>query len=162
TTMCPAFLPGAIKVVKDPTLTISGLTPGFGSSGQDTAVVVGGAGFVSVPRVYLNPTGNPAGSVATALAAVTYQGPGTLTGVVCVVRVTDGDGTYFDYSAIGVTNASGNLNGFKAGPALITARRAPGASAGRPTAVARFVYVAGGDGGSEATPLDTVEAAPTG
>ena len=37
-------------------------TPGFGTTAADTAIVVGGAGFVSTPRVYLNPTGNPTGN----------------------------------------------------------------------------------------------------
>lgn len=265
-TACPAFLAGALKIVATPTLTVTSVVPGFGTTAQDTAVLVSGAGFVSTPRVYLNPTGNPMGSRAQALAAVTFQSAMSLSGVVragltpgtydalvvnpdgsyglktaafkvtaadapppvissvspasvvsgtstaltilgsgfrapaatlscfdagggvsggasisvtastatsvsvsavgtgayCIVRVTNGDGTFFDYSAIGVTNSSLNLTGFKASSSMTVARRALGAIAGRPTAVTRFVYAIGGDNGADSGALASVEAAPTG
>ena len=83
--------------------------------------------------------------------------------VYCVVRVTDTDNsTFFDYSAVGVTNASLNLTGFKAASNLQVTRRALAASTGRPTEVARFVYALGGDAGTDNTPRQTVEAASTG
>jgi hypothetical protein len=266
TLTCPGFLSGALRVVQTPTLTVDTITPAFGTTAADTAVVIAGAGFVAQPRVYLNPTGSPPGSRAQALAGVTFQSATSLTGVVraglpagtydvivlnpdgsfgiktalfkvtaadapppvissiapssvvsgvatqvsiqgsgfragatvalrcqdaagattagasasagtisatvmsatvtgtgvlCLVRVTNTDGTSFEYSAIGVTNSSLNLTGFRAGPALGTSRRALAASAGRPTAVARFVYAVGGDDGTDAGALDTVESAPT-
>ncbi|MFO0579081.1 MAG: hypothetical protein U1A78_34185 [Polyangia bacterium] len=81
----------------------------------------------------------------------------------CILRVTDPDNsTYFDFSAVGVTNASLNLRGFKTGSALGTARRALAAVSGRPTDVARFVYAIGGDKGADNMPLATVEAASVG
>jgi hypothetical protein len=261
---CQAFLPGALKVVSQATLTVTGISPAFGSTAQDTAGVITGAGFVSTPRAYLSPSG--AGGKAQALAAVTFQSatslsavvraglaPGkydliivnpdgsygikamaytvttaaapppvitsiapssfvtgsatpatingsgfragatvslscqdalgaavggasgsagtitdpkmsvtlTATGAVCIVRVTNQDGTYFDYSAVGVTNSSVNLGGFKAGSNMTTGRRALAAAAGRPTPVARFVYAIGGDNGADNKPLASVEAAPT-
>lgn len=266
TLTCPGFLSGALRVVPTQTLTVDAITPAFGTTAADTAVVVSGAGFVAQPRVYFNPTGSPPGSRAQALAGVTFQSATSLTGVVraglpagtydvivlnpdgsfgikaalfkgtaadapppvitsiapssvvsgtatqvsiqgsgfragatvslrcqdatgattagasasvsavsatavsatvtgtgvlCLARVTNADGTSFEYSAIGVTNASLNLTGFRAGSALTTARRALAASAGRPTAVARFVYAVGGDNGTDAGALDTVESAPT-
>ncbi len=265
-TACPAILPGALTVVATPTLTVSTVVPGAGTTAMNTAVLVNGTAFVSTPRVYLNPTGNPPDSRAQALSAVTFQsatqlsgvvlqglspgaydvlvinpdgnfgiltkgytvtsaaapppivtsivpsavvtgvattatiagsgfragvtvalscqdgngnavGGGTAsvttinatsitaqitgTGILCIVRVTNQDGTFFDYSAIGVTNASNKLTGFTVATNLTTARRALGASAGRPTFVNRFVYAIGGDNGTDAAPLATVEAAPT-
>lgn len=264
---CSAFLPQALRVVSTATLTVTSVTPGFGSAAVDTGVVItgtGGTGFVSTPRAYLSAS-NGTGQ-ALALAAVTFQsatslsavvraglppgqydlivvnpdgsygirrmaytvtaatspppiitsiapssfvtgsatastisgsgfragatltvscqdaagaavagGAGTVTavtataisasitgtGILCIVRVTNQDGTYFDYSAIGVTNASLNLTGFKSGTNLTTGRRALGAAAGRPTPVARFVYAIGGDSGADNQPTATVEAAPT-
>src|SRR5207244_6171430 len=84
-TNCAAFLFNAFKVVATPTLTVSSITPAFGSGGSNTAVVIAGSGFVSTPRVYLNnpnATGNPADLHAQALAAVTFQSATSLTGVV--------------------------------------------------------------------------------
>jgi hypothetical protein len=260
---CSAFLQSALKIVATPTLTVTNVTPGFGSTGQDTGVVITGTGFVSTPRAYLTSATTPQ---ALALAAVTYQsatslsavvrsglaagtydllvvnpdgsfgikknafvvtlaaspppvitsiapssfvtatatpatisGSGfrtgatltlscqdangnpttgssatagtitstsiaatfTATGVLCIVRVANTDGTFFDYSAIGVTNASLNLTGFKNGTNLTIGRRALAAFAGRPTPVARFVYALGGDNGQNNQPMASVEAAPT-
>ncbi|HNN53287.1 MAG TPA: hypothetical protein PKO07_19810 [Pseudomonadota bacterium] len=261
---CPAFLTGALKVVANPTLTVTSMTPGFGSAAQDTAVVIAGSGFVSTPRAYLSPsagtgqalalaavtfqnatsltavaraglaagsydlivvnpdgsfgikknaftitaaaspppvitsiapssfvTGSPTAATITgtgfrtgatltvtcqdAMGAVSAGGAGTVgtvtatsisatltgTGVLCIVRVTNQDGTFFDYSAIGVTNASGNLTGFTAATNMTVGRRALAAAAGRPTPVARFVYAIGGDNGADNKPYASVEAAPT-
>lgn len=81
----------------------------------------------------------------------------------CILRATNPDnGTYFDFSAVGVTNASLNLRGFKTGTALTTGRRAAAAAAGRPTDVARYVYVLGGDRGADNMPVASVEAASVG
>jgi hypothetical protein len=262
---CAALLRDGLKVVETPTLGVSGVTPAFGSAGQDTAAVIAGTGFVSTPRAYLSRSDGGAGVQAQALGAVTFSSGTSLTAVVrqglpagaydlvvvnpdggfgllrraftvtaanapppviqsvapssfvtgvatdaailgsgfrapavrltcfdaagatvagaaasvtsstdtriqarltavglyCLVRVTNQDGTYFDYSAVGVTNASLNLTGFRSGANLTAARRALAAAAGRPTAVARYVYALGGDSGADASPRDTIEAAPT-
>ena len=265
--ICSAYLVKGLSVVANPTITVTAMTPPFGAQDQNTAVVIDGAGFKSTPRVYLTPSGSPAGSLAQALAGVTFQSatrltavvraglvpgsydlvvvnpdgsfgiktqaflvtssaspppvitsiapssivtstatpvtiqgtgfrsgarvtltcydaanalvPGsaatvtavtpttvsatvTGTGIYCIVRVTNQDGTYFDFSAIGVTNASLNLTGFKAGTNLLVGRRALAAAAGRPTSVTRFVYAIGGDKGTDNTPLASVESAQSG
>jgi hypothetical protein len=65
---------------------------------------------------------------------------------VCILRLTNADGTYADYSAIGVTGSSLNLQKPpKAGSNMNTARRALVASAANATSAARFVYAIGGD-----------------
>lgn len=79
------------------------------------------------------------------------------------IRATNGDNNSFvDYSAVAVTDASGNLSGFSTGSSLVTARAALAAVAGRPTQVARYIYAVGGYTASAAMPLNTVEAASTG
>ena len=264
---CKAILPSAFRVVTTPTLTVTSMTPAFGSTAQNTATVITGAGFVSVPRAYLSPnsgTGN-----AQSLSAVTFNAATSLNSVVrsglsaqaydlvvvnpsgsfgvarraftvtsamapppvissvapaslvqatatdavltgsgfrngatlqmtcydsnnavvngatasvisvagdglsanirltapsslyCTLKLTNSDGTSFDYSAIGVTGSSLNLTGFKAGSNLTTPRRALAAVAGRPTAVARFVYAIGGDNGTDSATKASVEAATT-
>jgi len=81
-------------------------------------------------------------------------------GDVCVARVTNADGVYSEFSAVGITNSSYNLSAPRPGPALNVARRALSSSAIQATSAARFVYAIGGDNGSAASPLSSVEFAP--
>ncbi len=81
-------------------------------------------------------------------------------GAVCVVRVVNADGTYAEFSAIGVTNSSFNLSSPTAGTSMTVARRALSSAAVKATSAARFVYAIGGDGGAGTTPFDSVEWAP--
>ncbi|MBI5498901.1 MAG: IPT/TIG domain-containing protein [Deltaproteobacteria bacterium] len=81
-------------------------------------------------------------------------------GTVCVVRLTNDDGTYADFSALSVTNPAANLQPFAPGTDMLVARRAPASVSGRATRVARFVYAIGGDDGSAAGALSSAEAAP--
>ena len=68
-------------------------------------------------------------------------------GTVCVIRVTNDDGTYYDYSAVSVGSPSGNLFDFFPGSTMVEARRAPVVEAGRATDRSRFLYAIGGDDG---------------
>jgi hypothetical protein len=76
---------------------------------------------------------------------------------VCVLRVTNPDGTYGDYSAIGVTTPSLNLNSPKPGTLMNVGRRALSAASGNATPAARFVYALGGDDGTSAGALGSIE-----
>lgn len=89
----------------------------------------------------------------------TVDASGMANGTVCVVRVTNSDGTYGEFSSLGATNPSLNLSSPQPGTSLNTARRALVSGAVKATAAARFVYAIGGDGGpSDAdTPFDSVE-----
>ncbi len=69
-------------------------------------------------------------------------------GSTCIVRITNADGTYADFSALGVTNPSLNLESFDPTGDLNLARRAPCAAYGEPLPGARFVYAIGGDDGT--------------
>ncbi len=84
---------------------------------------------------------------------------GIANGTVCVVRVTNDDGTYGEFSSLGATNPSLNLSNPQPGTSLNVARRALVSGAVKATTAARFVYAVGGDGGpSDANaPFDSVE-----
>lgn len=115
-------------------------------------------------------TVNPAESTLTELevsidAALVYNG------AVCVVRVTNSvDGTWDEYFSLSVTTPAGNISPFRPSftlnPGLVahlgTARRAPGLAYGRATRKAQFLYAIGGDDGTTAGVLDSVEAAGLG
>jgi hypothetical protein len=85
-------------------------------------------------------------------------------GTVCVVRVTNSDETFFDFSAVNIANpaAAQNALAFSAGPSLNTPRRAPAAAGVRASSAARFIYAIGGDDGSAEGAFDTIEAASVG
>jgi hypothetical protein len=87
----------------------------------------------------------------------TIDGTGLVTGYVCVIRVTNDDMSYADFSAIGVTNSSFNLSEPVAGASMLVARRALGSAAVKATSASRFVYAIGGDPGDITQPLDSVE-----
>ena len=136
-------------------------------TGSPTAATITGTGFrtgatltVTCQDAMGAVSAGGAGTVGT-VTATSISATLTGTGVLCIVRVTNQDGTFFDYSAIGVTNASGNLTGFTAATNMTVGRRALAAAAGRPTPVARFVYAIGGDNGADNKPYASVEAAPT-
>ena len=78
-------------------------------------------------------------------------------GAVCVVRVSNSDGSYFDFSAVSTTNSSRNLNPWAATTSMTEPRRALSLEAGRPTSTSRFLYAIGGDAGTAATAKNTVE-----
>lgn len=154
-----------------PPPVITSIAPSSVVQATATSAVVNGSGFRTGATLGLTCYDNMGATVTGSSASVisvagtglslnaTITAGGTAT--YCIARVTNQDGTYFDFSAVGVTNASLNLTGFKAGASLTTARRALAAVAGRPTAVARFVYAIGGDNGQDNAPKSSVEAAPT-
>ncbi|MDH5672435.1 MAG: hypothetical protein OEZ06_09825 [Myxococcales bacterium] len=109
-------------------------------------------------------TGDTTCDVDGCTITVPVDGSGLSPGDVCLVRVTNDDGSYADYSAVGVTNPSRNLSNPSPGEDLITARRACGSSAVQATSAARFVYAIGGDGGPAVAdaPFASVEFAPVG
>lgn len=78
---------------------------------------------------------------------------------VCVIWVTNDDGTYASYAAVSIALPSRNISAWNSGPDLTTARRAAAAVAGRATTTARFLYVFGGDDGAGAV-HSSIEASP--
>ncbi len=86
-------------------------------------------------------------------------------GSVCVVRVTNDDESFFDFSAITISRPeeAENLLAFDDGPPMTTPRRSPAASGGRAGVAAQFAYAIGGDDGTGlGEAFDTVEASEVG
>src|SRR5207244_13457009 len=102
----------------------------------------------------------PASCAGTCTQSVTIDASGLAAGDVCILRVTNPDGSYGEYSAIGVTNSALNLSSPVKGTDMGVGRRAPAAASGNATTAARFVYAIGGDNGTAAGALDSTEFAP--
>lgn len=82
-------------------------------------------------------------------------------GSICVLRVTNADASFGDFSAIGVTNSSLNLDTPKPGTSMNIGRRGLASGAAKATSAARFVYAVGGDDGqAPAAVFNSVESAP--
>jgi hypothetical protein len=150
-----------------PPPVITGLTPASVVAQPAQAVTVLGTGFRN-PTVQatceddnsgtLLVDGVVNGSMSTSIDVVFDMS--VISSAVCVVRVTNDDGTFGDFSALAVTNPAQNLPETVADNGMVIARRALSATAGRPTRQARFVYAIGGDDGTDAGLLDSVEMAP--
>ncbi len=80
-------------------------------------------------------------------------------GTVCLVRITNSDGAFFEYSAISLKNPAQNLNPWAPASPMVEARRGLSLVAGRPTYTSRYVYAIGGDEGGFASAKQSVEAA---
>lgn len=162
------FLAAGLEITADPPPTITAVAPVSVDTSSDEEITVQGADFRD-PAVSLScydpETGTTSAATATVDSASATEIVATVpsttlsSGLVCVVRVTNSDDTTADYAAISVTNPSSNLFGWRPGPDLLTARRAPAAASGRATATSRFVYAIGGDSGSTSGALASIEAA---
>lgn len=124
------------------TLKIAGTNFSAGATASLSCRSGGGAGTSHTVTL----AGNP--SCSAGACTVSGSVSGLANGATCVVRLTNADGSYSDFSAVGVTDTPGNLSSQAAGQALGKGRRAPVAAAGDATGAARFVYAIGGDGGS--------------
>ena len=174
---------GAVGVLRDvyvstmaPPPAVDEVTPQSIINAGGQALTIRGSSFTSatVSLACRAPSGSDGSPASVAVGAqscdaqnqcslsATVDGSGLAEGSVCVVRVQNADGSYFDFSAIGVTNSSENLAQSRPGTQLAQARRALAAAAVKATAASRFVYAIGGDSGpaNAASPLASVELAP--
>lgn len=165
------LLPSAYTVQVAPPPNIASVTPSSIVAASGQVVKIAGRNFTgsTVTLACADAQGDPVSANAntgllTCLGAsctqqATLDGSTLPSGSLCVVRVTNADASYADYSAVGVTGASLNLPGTKAGTSLSVGRRALVAAAGNATASARFLYAIGGDGGPAAAsaPFGSVE-----
>ncbi|MBN2191306.1 MAG: DUF4215 domain-containing protein [Polyangiaceae bacterium] len=89
-----------------------------------------------------------------------FLAPDTITlDSVCIVRAANANGAYSDYSALVALNGAENIPPVvQATQAMTTVRRAPVALVGSLSSTARFLYAIGGDLGTEAAALASVEA----
>ncbi|MEZ4310701.1 MAG: hypothetical protein R3F14_21880 [Polyangiaceae bacterium] len=169
------LLTDAFGVVADEPPVVTNVTPSSIVNATGQTVTVSGRSF-NAPTLALtceDAAGNPLASppVTTGMVSCDMSGACTLpatidgsalpAGAVCVLVLTNADGTSFSYSAIGVTNSSFNLSSPKAGTDLVIGRRALVAAAADATTAARFLYAIGGDPGAgmAAAPLGSIEVA---
>jgi len=147
---------------------ISTATPSSLRTGVAESVVLTGKNFdpAATFTVTCSDIGGTTTTGTVTKGTVTATGaPLTVTvtaaaGAACVIRITNPDGSYADFSALGVTTNSFNLSTPRPGTALNTGRRALSAASGDATTAQRFVYAIGGDTGMAAGALSTYEFAP--
>jgi hypothetical protein len=170
------YLASAFTVQSVAPPTIGAVTPSSIVAATGQAVVVSGKNFSgsTVSATCKDAMGNAEapppvtfgapvcpGAGVNCTQAATLNGSALTVGSICLVRVTNADGSYFDFSAVGVTNSSLNLPGTHAGTNLNVGRRALVSAAGNATSSARFLYAIGGDGGAAmaGTPFSSTEVA---
>ena len=164
------LLTNAFRVLPDPVPFIDTVSPQSLVSMQTAATLTITGGNFRSPTVALR-CKDTAGNLLTGVVALTTFTPTGINatantvplpnGTVCVLRVTNSDTSYADFSALIITNPAQKPNGFVGGPAMLVARRALVSESGAVTRSARFLYAIGGDDGA-VTPaaFDSVEAAP--
>ena len=140
------------------TVVITGKNFGTGNTAKLFCVLADGVTQVNTTGVAVSAV-SCTGTSCSETLTITNAGP-LDSGTACVIRVTNADGSYGEFSALGVTGSSFNLSTPKAGTALNTGRRALSAASGDATTSQRFVYAIGGDTGMAAGALDTYEFAP--
>ncbi|MCO4745955.1 MAG: IPT/TIG domain-containing protein, partial [Proteobacteria bacterium] len=161
-------LPLAFTITADPPPVITAVSPVSTDNQNDLAATILGENFRN-PVVEIEcrdlASGTLGARVEGAIGSATADQidvtlpTSTLTPSVCLVWVTNSDGTWANYASVSVALPSRNLSAWNTGPDLLVPRRAPAAAAGRATTTARFLYALGGDDGA-GTVLDSVEASP--
>lgn len=163
------LLPGGYAEVASPPPVVLTATPSSIVSASGQKVTLGGENFDPAASVSMACAGGampavtsqaPACTGASCTMNITVDGSGLSSGDACIVRVTNPDGTYGEYSAVGVTGSSLNLSDPQKGSDMNVGRRGLAAAAGNATTAARFVYAIGGDTGAVTGALDTTEFAP--
>jgi hypothetical protein len=156
------LLPDAFTVQSVPPPTVATVVPSSIVNATGQVVKVTGKNFSgsTVTLACVDANGNPLAAPPATFGvevcdaaqnctqSATINGSSLPVGSICVLRSTNADGSFFDFSAIGVTNSSLNLPGTHVGTSLNVGRRALIASAGNATPSARFIYAIGGDGGA--------------
>jgi hypothetical protein len=155
-------LSGALTVTSAAPPAISAVTPLSiaNTSGQNLAIT--GSNFRSAAVTVLDENGTEApltsGSCTASTCSVTVNASGLTVGDTLVLRVTNGDGSCSEYGPITVTNGSAARPAPVARSQLNTARRAPALAVARNASGGSFLYAIGGDNGTSAGALSSVEA----
>ena len=163
------LLPDGYEVTEAQPPVIDSVSPASVSRSANADVTISGEAFdvssVTFECDYTDGTGSTtvSGTVNSSSSTeldVTVPSGSFSTEAVCLVVVTNSDGTFAEYASLSISSPSGNLPGWTedTGIFLSTPRRASAAAAARSTATARYLYVMGGDSGSSTGAYDTVEA----
>ncbi len=148
--------PSSIKTQVNQTVILSGLN--FAPTNTVTLACETSMGVAETAPMVTAAAPSCTGSSCT--ETITINGSGLAIGSVCVVTLTNSDGTYGIYSAIGVTNTSLNLSNGAAGLDMNVGRRALSAASGNANSINRFIYAIGGDDGTAAGAMSSVEFVP--
>jgi cysteine-rich repeat protein len=153
------------QVLQDPPPVIQNVNPGSLVMTAGTSFDVVGTGFdvLSVGLACRSSAGTlyQVGTTLGASSATTVRAStaGDLTsGSTCVVRLTNQNLAYGEFSPVSVTVPSLDPAPFALRSAMDTARRAPMLVVGQASATARFLYVMGGDGGASRGTLSPANA----
>lgn len=140
-----AAAPPSIETIAPGSVPSSGNVPfkvmgsGFGSGAKlELACVAADGQASSIPL-----------SATVQAAEITATLPAISAGSACLVRVTNADGSWDEFAALGVTSPSENLSNFTPSTAaLVQARMNHATVAVQAGRNSRFVYAIGGDGGA--------------
>lgn len=163
------LLDQALTVTWEAPPTVDTVSPASLPSSSDSTVLVQGRDFRG-PALELS-CQDTSGVITTAEVTVTDWSYATVQGLVparivnrgvCVLQVTNADGTWGRWPALSITNPAQNLFPWQAGPDLVVPRRAPGLATSRTSSVSRWVFALGGDDGSASGAYSSVEVAPIG
>jgi hypothetical protein len=157
------ILEDAYTTLADPVPVITAISPQSVPTNSTQRITATGTGFAdgATASLFCSDNGTlsffEATTVSVTPTTVIFDiAAGVGAGNVCVVRVTNADGGYGNFSALAFTNPAENIAPFRDERSLNAARTRAGVSPGRATLSSRFVYVAGGTGTTG--PLDSVEA----
>lgn len=160
------LLEDAFTVVGSPPPVIDFVSPGEVDNDATTTVTATGSGFATPEATWFCRA--PDGTITELMgvvvssdstsAEVTLPASGLSAETVCVLRLTNPDGSYGEFSAVAVTSPASNLAPTVAGSTMSTARAGLSLVAARATRQARFLHAIGGDAGG--TTLSTGESAP--
>jgi len=164
-----------IRVTADPPPVITAIVPASFNSNGPTRAAILGEGFsadagVTVSMRCVDQSGISYGPLNAPVVTNDVTDPPTdirvsanfpsgqvPAGSICIVTLTNDDGTSFTFSAVSTKTPAQNPNSWAPRPGLVEARRGPGAVSGRPTNASRLIYVIGGDSGTRANAKTTVE-----
>lgn len=162
------LLEDAFTLVADAPPVVDEVLPGELTNQDPTTALVTGSGFASPTASWR--CREPDGSESTLPGTVSADDGTRATvsidatllpdGTVCVLRMTNPDGSYGEFSAVAVTSPSSNLPDTSPATLMDEARRALALVSGRPTRQARFLYAIGGDDGADSGASTTSESAP--
>jgi hypothetical protein len=161
------LLEDAFTVTESAPPVIDFVAPGSVVNSGPQTVNASGSGF-SMPTATwrCRPPGGAemelAGTVSAstdASADVVLPAAGLASQTVCVLRLTNEDGSFDEFSAIAVTAPSANLTNTRATASMVTPRAGHALVTGRATRQARFLHALGGDMGTAATALASSESA---
>jgi hypothetical protein len=157
-----------LQVLADPPPVIETISPGFVLNNTLVTLRIEGEHFDTSPLAEVTLLCEDSASNTWVTEVTETAGDGSFvegtftitqqTEAYCVVRATNADQSFGEFSSLVVVGNDQKLFPFAAGPELNVARRALAAAAGRATSAARYLYAIGGDDGTDAGVLDTVEA----